>query len=148
MSIHTIAVFLHILFVALFVGTGAAIGILWRRGRTGEAEARLPLVEAVVAVGRIQAMVAGSFVILAGVLLTFRAGISGGLNPLLGVKILLGLTLIGLSHFGLSRAKKVAAALSEGQTHDSAERALDLINRVAPVIAIVVIFLGIWVAHG
>ena len=148
MNIHTLAVFLHILFVALFVGTGAATGILWSRGRTGEAETRLPLVEAVVAVGRMQAMVAGTAVILAGVLLTFRAGSSSGLNPLLGVKILLGLTLIGLSHFALSRAKKVAAALSEGQTNDSAERDLDMINRVAPVIAVVVIFLGIWLAHG
>ena len=148
MNLHTLAVFLHILFVALFVGTGAATGILWRLGRTGEAETRLPLVEAVVAVGRMQAMVAGSFVFVAGVMVAMSAGDLGDFNPLLAVKILLGLTLIGLSHLALSRAKKVSAALSEGQTDDSAERALDMNNRVAPAIAVVVIFLGIWLAHG
>ncbi len=148
MTYDTILTFLHILFVVLFVGSGAGLAILWNRSRSVDAAQRLPLVEGMVAISRKVTIMAGSFLLLVGILMLISRPALLSAGALLYIKLTLGLIMVGVSHVAHGKLKKIRAALAESKVDAGGEKAWDLITKVMPVLGIVTLFLGIWLTHG
>ncbi|MCH7858799.1 MAG: hypothetical protein IID14_03755 [Candidatus Marinimicrobia bacterium] len=148
MTYYTILTFLHILFVVLFVGSGAGLAILWKLSRTVDTTQRLPLVEGIAAISQKVTVMAGSFLLLVGILMLISRPALLSAGALWYVKIILGLMLVGLSHAAHGKIKKIRAALDENEVDTGSEKFWDMITKVMPVLAIVTLFLGFWLTHG
>ena len=148
MTYYTILTFLHILFVALFIGSGAGLAILWKRSRTVDDAQRLPLVEGMVTISQKVTVMAGSFLLLVGILMLISRPALLSAGPLLYVKIILGIIMVGMSHAAHGKIKKIRAALAESEVDTGSEKFWGMITKVMPVLAIVTLFLGFWLTHG
>ena len=148
MTYYTILTFLHILFVALFIGSGAGLAILWKRSRTVDDAQRLPLVEGMVTISQKVTVMAGSFLLLVGILMLISRPALLSTGPLLYVKIILGIIMVGMSHAAHGKIKKIRAALAESEVDTGSEKFWGMITKVMPVLAIVTLFLGFWLTHG
>ena len=148
MTYYTILTFLHILFVVLFVGSGAGLAILWRHSRNVDAVQRLSVAEGMVAISQKVTVMAGSFLLLVGILMLISRPALLSSGALFYVKLTLGLIMVGISHVAHGKLKKIRAALAETKVDAAGEKAWDLITKVMPVLGIVTIFLGIWLTHG
>ena len=148
MTYYTILTFLHILFVALFIGSGAGLAILWKRSRTVDDAQRLPLVEGMVTISQKVTVMAGSFLLLVGILMLISRPALLSAGVLWYVKIILGIIMVGMSHAAHGKIKKIRAALAESEVDTGSEKFWGMITKVMPVLAIVTLFLGFWLTHG
>lgn len=138
---------LHITFVALFVGSVAALIILWRRARLAEGEAREILLGSVYMVSKNLVTKAVSGAVLVGILmLTSQPAIISG-SGLFKVKVALGIILFGLTaaiHARLRRLEGDAGVSAETIMADSV---IDNFLRMMVILAPIVILLGILNGH-
>ncbi len=139
----------HVSFVVLYVGAAASMTILWLQARPSDGGAeRNPLLTAVVTVGHRITLTAGSLALLAGILMIMeRPGILQH-GAVLIVKIILGVVAVGLSHMVQGRVRRIRDGALEGTEPPGAEKSLDLLLKLAPVLALATVLLGIIISHG
>ena len=138
----------HILLAALYVGAAASMAVLWMQGgRAGDAEMG-GILTGILAVGRRVSITAGSLLILVGLLMMMDRPSLFGEGPLLYLKIALGIGAVGLSHVAQARVRQVRDAAEVGDDTAGAEKSAGLALKLAPVIALTVVLLGILIAHG
>lgn len=145
---YKVFLFLHILFVVLFVGSGAALALLWQMFRNADLTRKLPVVSGLVALSRQVTTMAGSFVFLMGLLMLIRQPAIMATGPLFQVKITLGILSIGLMHMTHGKLKRVLAALEQGETNSRAEKTVSVFTKVIGVVNVLVLLLGVLRFHG
>lgn len=149
MSLYGYLKFFHILFVALFVGAFTAMALLWTRGRLApDPERRYAYVDAVVFISQRLSTIAGSILLLAGILMLVYQPAILGTGILFHIKMALGILVVGASHLAHVKAKRLRRALSEERVDTKAERFMELATWIVPALAFVVLFLGIMISHG
>ena len=134
--------------MVLFIGSWAGLAILWKRSRIVDAAQGLALVEGMVAISQKVTVMAGSFLLLVGILMLISRPALLSAGALLYVKLTLGLIMVGISHVAHGKLKKIRAALAESKVDTGGEKAWDLITKVMPVLGIVTLVLGFWLTHG
>lgn len=137
---YTILLLAHILLVALFVGSGAALVYLWRQAKRAEGPARSALLETMLAVSRRITQMAGSGLALAGILMFItRPALFSG-PGLFKAKIALGLIAVGLSAALHSRLRWVASAENPDRASFLTDRRIDrLLGLLTPLVPLVVL---------
>ncbi|MFB0516070.1 MAG: hypothetical protein ACETWG_05635 [Candidatus Neomarinimicrobiota bacterium] len=149
MSFYTILRFFHVLLVALYVGSFTAIAFLWIRSRQlNDPAARLPYIDAAVSISQRLTTMAGSILLLVGILMIINWPGVLGYGVLFYIKISIGVLLVAVSHIAHAMAKRARDALAAGRTDARAERFVDLTVRIGPAIAFIIVFLGVMVSHG
>jgi uncharacterized membrane protein len=149
MSFYAYLKFFHLLFVALFIGAFTAMALLWTRGRlAADSTIRQAYLDAVVFLSQRLATVAGSILLLAGILMLVDQPAMLKSGPLFHIKMTLGVLVVGASHVAHAKAKRLRAAMSEERVDARSERLMDLATWFVPALAFVVLFLGVFVAHG
>ncbi|MFQ6030211.1 MAG: hypothetical protein ACE5Q6_22280 [Dehalococcoidia bacterium] len=147
MTYFKLLIMLHVLFVALYVGSSAGLGILWSRNRQGTPEERLPDVEAMLAISKRFGVLASSLVLLVGILMLINQPAMLGWGALFYLKIILGFVMIGFTHVAHARLIRLQSALAGGTASPSGEKMMDLTRWLLPVLGVIVIILGVWHGH-
>jgi uncharacterized membrane protein len=149
MSFFNYLTFFHVLFMALFTGSFAAMALLWARGRGARSpQERAPFVEGTLAISRRLTTLTASLLLLVGILMIIDMPGLLYEGPLIHIKITIGVILVGVSHVVHFRLKKAYAALHQEEPEAGADRFLDLATALVPAVAFITIFLGIIQSHG
>ena len=148
MTFYQLLRIFHILLAALYVGAAASMAVLWMQGRRDGGAELGGILTGILSVGRWVSITAGSLVILVGILMLIdRPGLLGE-GPLLYLKIALGIGAVGLSHVAQARVRRFRDAAAGGDDSAGAEKSIGLALKLAPVLALIVVLLGIIIAHG
>ncbi len=148
MNYFSLLVFLHIVSIALFKGSWAAGLVMWWRAGQMEPGSKGPLVAALATAARFASLVAGSLVILVGLLMILVQPQVLALGGRFHTKLLLGVVAIGLSHMAAGRLKKLHSTIVSDDTTKLEDKAFTRLGVVVMLLAVVVIYLGISLSHG
>jgi hypothetical protein len=138
---------LHILFMAWFVGSGIALTILWIRNRGAVRETRLPDAAGMLAIARYIHTLAGTFLLLTGVLMVIqRPGMLSSGHFL--AKAILGVVAVGISHYAQAKIRQIWLAWTAHRPVPRPEKIMDILAVVIPILGALVIFMGVSWSHG
>ncbi len=138
---YTLLLFVHILLLALFVGSGAALGYLWLQAKRAEVPAaRNALLETMLAVSRRITQMAASGMALAGILMFItRPALFSG-PALFKAKVVLGFIVVGLSAALHSRLRRVVGVedsdLAGLENDKRIDRLLGLLAALVPLVVL------------
>ncbi len=148
MNYFSLLVFLHIVSIALFSGSWAALLVMWWRAGQMEPGPKGPLVAALVTAARFASIIAGSLVILVGLLMIMVEPHVLALGGRFHTKLLFGVAAIGLSHLAAGRLKKLHKTIVSDDTTKLEDKVFTRLGAAVMLLAVVVIYLGISLAHG
>ncbi|MFC1746720.1 hypothetical protein ACFLZR_00105 [Candidatus Neomarinimicrobiota bacterium] len=149
MSYHAILLFLHILFIALFVGSSGVLWLLWRQYRMTEPNLKRTVVEGMLLISQRITTVSGSFLFLSGLLiLIWQPGILRGGGIWFAIKIILGFVAVGLAHVTHVVLRKEHLALQNSKTDEDREKKLTLNLALVGTLSVLALLLGYSILHG
>ena len=93
-------------------------------------------------------VMAGSFLVLVGILMIMDRPALMTYGLLFYLKLVLGLIIVGLGHVGHGKLKKIQAAASVGEVDTVSEKTWDIMSKLMPALALTTILLGVWLVHG
>ena len=138
----------HVSFVVLYVGAAASMTILWlQAGQSDGGAEGNPFLNAVVTIGRRITLTAGSLAMLAGILMILDRPSILQHGAVLIVKITLGIAAVGLSHVVQGRIRRFRDGAQQGAKQPEAEKRLDLLLKLTPLLALATVLLGIVISH-
>ncbi|MCH7497851.1 MAG: hypothetical protein IH971_08370 [Candidatus Marinimicrobia bacterium] len=139
----------HVSFVVFYVGAAASMAILWLQARRSDGGAEgIPSLNAVVTVGHRITLTAGSIALLAGILMIMERPSILQHGAVFIVKIILGVMAVGLSHMVQGRVRRFRDGAQEGTEQPEAEKSVDMLLKLAPVLALATVLLGVFISHG
>jgi uncharacterized membrane protein len=144
----SVLVFFHIVSIALFTGSWAALLVMWWRAGQMEPGSKEPLVAALVTAARFASIVAGSLVILVGLLMIMVQPQVLALGGRFHTKLFLGVLAVGLSHVAAGRLKKLHNTIKSDGATKLEDKAFGRLGALVMLLVIVVIYLGISLTHG
>ena len=148
MNYFSVLIFLHIVSVALFTGSWAALLVMWRRAGQMPPGPVEPLVAAMVTVARFSSIVAGSLVLLVGLLMILVQPQVLALGGRFHAKLFLGVLAIGLSHMAAGRLRKLYNTIKLDGAAKLEDRAFTRLGGLVMLLMTVVIYLGVSLNHG
>ena len=148
MNYFSVLVFLHIVSIALFTGSWAAVLVMWWRAGQMEPGPNEPLMGALVTAARFASIIAGSVVILVGLLMIMVQPQVLALGGRFHTKLLLAVVAIGLSHVATGRLKKLHNTIKSNDSTQLEDTTFSRLGGVVMLLVVVVIYLGISLSHG
>lgn len=148
MNYFSVLIFLHIVSMALFTGSWAALLVMWRRAGQMPPGPIEPLVAAMVTVARFSSIVAGSLVLLVGLLMILVQPQVLALGGRFHAKLFLGVLAIGLSHMVTGRLRKLYNTIKSDAADKLEDRVFARLGGLVMLLMIVVIYLGVSLNHG
>ncbi len=121
---------------------------MWWRVGPLEPGSKEPLVAALVTAARFASIVAGSLVILVGLLMIMVQPQVLALGGRFHTKLLLGVLAIGLSHVATGRLKKLHNTIISDDSTKLEDTTFTRLGGLVMLLVVVVIYLGISLSHG